>query len=157
MNATYLFPNKYKKWGWLIFVPTAIASFLVVAFEYNPAWLDANVFAIAVDEILGDKKWFSFIENNILNELLGVLMILSGIVLAFSKEKDEDEFIAQIRLSSLVWAVYVNYAILLLAFIFVYDMSFLWVMIFNMITILVFFIVRFNWKLHQLKKGAQHD
>ncbi|MEP2936269.1 MAG: hypothetical protein ABJM06_12320 [Gilvibacter sp.] len=157
MNSKFLFHNKYKKWGWLIFIPTAIASFIVVAWEVSPAWLDTKVFAIAVDEIFGDSKSFSFIDNNILNEILGVLMILSGLLLAFSKEKDEDEYIAQIRLSSLVWATYVNYAVLLLAFIFVYDLSFLWVMIFNMFTILVFFIVRFNYKLYQLKKSASHD
>lgn len=157
MNSKYLFNHKYKKWGWLVFIPTAIASFIVVALEISPSWLDTKVFAIAVDQIFEGSKSFSFVNNNILNEILGVLLIISGVLLAFSKEKDEDEYIAQIRLSSLVWATYVNYAVLLLAFLFVYDLSFLWVMIFNMFTILVFFIIRFNFKLYQLKKAASHD
>lgn len=91
------------------------------------------------------------LDNNILNEILGIIMIISSVLVAFSKEVNEDEYISKIRLESLVWAVYLNYAILLLAFVFVYGMSFLWVMIFNMFTILIFFIIRFNWQIRKLK------
>jgi hypothetical protein len=86
-----------------------------------------------------------------------VLIILSGLVVAFSKEKLEDELISSIRLKSLVWATYVNYGVLLLAFIFVYDLSFLWIMIFNMFTILVFFIIRFNWQLRKLHNTVSNE
>ena len=157
MNMNYLFPHKYKKWGWLIFIPTAVLAFLTVLNEYSPAWLDARVFAIAVDEVFGEEKYFGFIDNNLLNELLGVLLIISGLVVAFSKEKVEDELISSIRLKSLVWATYVNYGILLLAFVFVYNLSFLWVMIFNMFTLLVFFIIRFNWQVYRLRKSLVYE
>ena len=41
-------------------------------------------------------------------------MVLVGLFLiAFSKEKIEDEQIVQFRLDSLRWAIYLNYAILL--------------------------------------------
>jgi hypothetical protein len=65
-------------------------------------------------------------------------------MVGFSKEKNEDEYIANLRLSSLMWAVWVNYALLLLSFIFVYGMGFLHVMIYNMFTVLIIFIGRFN-------------
>jgi hypothetical protein len=57
----------------------------------------------------------------------------------------------------LVWATYVNYGVLLLAFIFVYDLSFLWIMIFNMFTILAFFIIRFNWQLYKLHNTVSNE
>ena len=69
-----------------------------------------------------------------------------------SEAEKMDEMISKIRLESLVWATYINYGILLLAMIFVYDMSFLWVMILNMFTILIFFIIRFNWQILKFKK-----
>jgi hypothetical protein len=52
----------------------------------------------------------------------------------------------------LAWAVYFNYAILILTFLFIYDFAFLWVMVFNMFTVLLFFIVRFNWQIFKLKR-----
>ncbi|MCB0375018.1 MAG: hypothetical protein KDD04_03770, partial [Sinomicrobium sp.] len=73
------------------------------------------------------------------------------------KEKDEDEFIGRIRLESLVWATYVNYGVLLLSFLFVYGLSFFWVMIVNMYTILIFFVVRFNLQLRKLKNSGNHE
>jgi len=83
---------------------------------------------------------------------VGIVLIISGLMVAFSKEKDEDEFISSIRLSSLVWATYWNYAILLVALILVYDLTFYWVMLFNMFTILVLFIVKFNWSIWRSRK-----
>ena len=77
--------------------------------------------------------------------------------MAFSKEKDEDELIAKIRLESLVWAMYLNYGILLLTFLLLYDFSFYWAMVFNMYTMLFFFIIRFNIKIWRLRKSVSYE
>jgi len=82
---------------------------------------------------------------------------LSSLLVAFSKEESEDEYISKIRLESLVWAVYFNYAILLISSLFIFDFAFLWVMIFNMFTILLFFIIRFNWQIYKLKKFVHYE
>ncbi len=157
MKLNYLFPNKYKKIGWMIFIPTVLFGLANLFLEYEPKFLDLKVPAIFIDELFGNQKLLGFTKNNILNEILGVLIIISSILVAFSKEKLEDEYIAKIRLESLVWATYVNYGILLVALIFVYDFSFLWVMIFNMFTVLIFFIVRFNWQVIKLKKLTNYE
>ncbi|HAI41223.1 MAG TPA: hypothetical protein DCM40_25505 [Maribacter sp.] len=157
MKVNYLFPNKYKKIGWLIFIPTAIIGLITLILEYEPDFLDFKVPAIFIDKIFGNKYLIGMVENNILNEVLGVLVIISSLLVAFSKEKSEDEYISKIRLESLVWAVYVNYGILLISFIFIFDLSFLWVMIFNIFTVLLFFIIRFNWQISKLKKSASYE
>jgi Ca2+-dependent lipid-binding protein len=108
-------------------------------------------------EIMGEEFIFGTTRNNVLNEIIGVVLILSFLMAAFSKEKQEDELIAKIRLESLVWATYVNYAVLLFSMIFIYGISFLWVMIFNMFTILLFFIIRFNWQVHKLNKSMGNE
>lgn len=157
MKLNYLFPNKYKKIGWMIFIPSVLFALANLFLEYEPKFLDLKVPAIFIDEFFGDKKFFGFKTNNILDEILGILIIISSLLVAFSKEKLEDEYIAKIRLESLVWATYVNYGILLVAIIFVYDFSFLWVMIFNMFTVLLFFIIRFNWQVIKLKKLTNYE
>ncbi len=157
MKAKYLFSHKFKKIGWIILIPSVVLGFLVVLFNYEPDFLDFNVPALVVEELMGEREYFGLINNNILNEIFGILIIISSILVAFSKEKIEDELISKIRLESLVWATYVNYGILIVAIIFVFDISFLWVMIFNMFTILLIFIIRFNWQVSKFKKAIGYE
>jgi hypothetical protein len=154
MTTKYLFPYKYKKIGWLILVPSAILGLVSLLVSYEPSFLNFNVPAIFINELFGDMKLVGMDNNNISNDIVGLLIIICSLLVAFSKEKSEDEYISKIRLESLVWAVYVNYGILLLSFLIIYDSSFLWVMMFNMFTILIFFIIRFNWQISRLKKLA---
>ena len=158
MKLNFLFPNKFKRIGWLTLIPSAIIGLLTLIYEYEPSFLDFNVPAIFVDELFSvNRKTFRMVTNNILNEILGVLIIISTFLVAFSKEKSEDEYISKIRFESLAWAVYFNYAILILTLLFIYDFAFLWVMVFNMFTVLLFFIVRFNWQISKLKKSASYE
>jgi len=157
MKLQYLFPSKYKQIGWIILIPMSILGLVALIFDYNPEFLDFNVPALFINEIFGNKQIYGMVTNNILNEILGVLVILSSILVAFSKEKVEDEYISKIRLESLVWAVYVNYGILLVSFLFIFDLAFLWVMILNMFTVLFFFIIRFNWQITKFKKLATYE
>ncbi|WP_158976222.1 hypothetical protein [Cellulophaga sp. L1A9] len=157
MNNNYLLPHKFKKMGFFMLIPSAILGFLALVFEYEPNYLDFNVPAIFLDDIFENKVVFGMVDNNILNEIFGILIIVSSLFVAFSKEKLEDEYISKIRLESLVWSVYANYGILLFSFAFIYGFSFLWVMIFNMFTILLFFIIRFNWQISKLKKAALYE
>ena len=158
MKLNFLFPNKFKSIGWFTLIPSAIIGLLILIYEYEPSFLDFNVPAIFVDELFSvNRKTFRMVANNILNEILGVLIIISTFLVAFSKEKSEDEYISKIRFESLAWAVYFNYAILILTVLFIYDFAFLWVMVFNMFTVLLFFIVRFNWQISKLKKSASYE
>jgi len=157
MKSNYLFPHKYKKIGWMILVPSAITGLIVLLGNYEPAFFNWHVPAIFIDEFLGEKQLYGISQENVLNEILGVLTIISLLLVAFSKEQYEDEFIAKVRLESLVWATFINYGILLIALILVYGVSFLWVMVFNMFTILIFFIVRFNWLIYKSKISLRHE
>ena len=158
MKLNFLFPNKFKSIGWFTLIPSAIIGLSTLIYEYEPSFLDFNVPAIFVDELFSvNKKTFRMVTNNILNEILGVLIVISTFLVAFSKEKSEDEYISKIRFESLAWAVYFNYAILILTLLFIYDFAFLWVMVFNMFTVLLFFIVRFNWQISKLKKSASYE
>jgi len=157
MKLNYLFPHTYKRIGLILLVPLMIAGWLVINFDVEPEFLNFKVPAIFVDEIFGEKFMFGFTENNILNEIIGIALIICFLMVSFSKEKQEDELIEKIRLDSLVWATYANYTVLLFSILFVYGISFLWVMICNMFTILLFFIIRFNWQVKVLNKNMSHE
>jgi hypothetical protein len=124
-------------------------------------WLDMKVFALFNDDFVfgnaNESGNFRFIETNVTLTLIGVLFIVGGMMVGFSKEKREDEFIANLRLSSLLWSVWVSYILLFLAFIFVYGMSFFNVMVYNMFTVLIIFIIRFNYILWRNSKSLADD
>ena len=157
MTSKYLFKSRYKIVGWIILIPSVILGLFTLINEWEPPFFDATVFGVFIDSFISTDKMFGTIENNILDELLGVLVIVGSLLVAFSREKDEDELITKIRLESLVWATYWNYGILILAFLLVYDISFFWVMVFNMFTILILFILKFNIKIWSMRKSAIYE
>ena len=152
MKTKYLFPNRFKIIGWFLFIPGIILGILYLLYEPHPEFLDATVFAIAESLFK-----FSFIINNVYDEITALLIIIGAIFIAFSREKSEDEYISKIRLDSLVWATYVNYIIVILAIIFIYDFGFYWVILLNMFTILIFFIIRYNWALYKSRKQIRDE
>ena len=84
------------------------------------------------------------------------LMVLVGLFLiAFSKEKIEDEQIVQLRLDSLRWAIYLNYAILLFSLIFTNGSDSKHILMLNIWLPLLFFILRFQWVLYRLNRSAK--
>ena len=158
MNTTILFPHWFKKMGWYILVPSMVLGICNMLDLLKFDFLDqATTFAIYSDEIVGPKSTFQWIKNNLTDEILTVLNIIGAIFVAFSKEKQEDEFMVKLRFEALVWSVYINYAVLVFFVIFFYGISFWYVMIFNLFAILFLFIFRFNYLLLKSKKSLSHE
>jgi len=158
MRSRFLISHKYKPLGWGLFlIGLGFGIFLLI----ND--LDYFDWQIKVFPLIGETGFLSqnpsltWSSNNITDEIVSVVMIVGGILVAFSKTKDEDEYISKIRMESLIWATYVNYFILILAILFVFDMSFFTVLIFNMFTLLVFFIVRFHYLLYKSRKVNEYE
>lgn len=141
MKSRFLLPHSLKRIGLLLFLPCLIIGIMVLHFEFE---IEGFQIAIPYGTVSIGK---TIIENNLTDELAAVLMLASLILIAFSAEKEEDEWVASVRLDSLQWAVYVNYGFLLVAILFVYDIYFFEALVFNMYTILVFFILRFHYVL----------
>jgi hypothetical protein len=157
MQHNLTLPNKYKKIGWFILVPSLVLGIISIIAKFELEWLNARVFAIFHNEFMGKTSYFSFIEVNITNTVIGVLFITGALLVGFSRERKEDEYIVGIRLSSLLWAVAVNYILLLLAFLFIYGSPFLDVMLYNMFTVLILFIARFHYVLYKNSKSVADE
>jgi len=148
MKLQYLFPNRFKKIGWIILIPSVVLGVYWLIEHPEPDFLD-----VTIPPFLIEESFLNSAKDNLLNEVIGLLLIISSFLVAFSKEKLEDEFINKIRLDSLVWATYFNYTILALSIIFIYNSGFLNIMAINLFTILIFFIIRFNWVLYKMKRS----
>ena len=84
-----------------------------------------------------------------------LVMALGLFIVAFSREKIEDEQIWHVRLDSLRWAIYINYLVLIASLIFIYDTAHilelkLWVP-------LIFFIIRFRWVIFRLNRSLSRE
>jgi len=157
MKSRFLFPHHYKPIGWVIFVIGFILGIILMLNDYNyPEW-EVSVFPLISENDFFSKPAFEWSTNNIADEIASVFMIVGGILVSFSKTKDEDEYISKIRMESLIWATYVNYIILIITILFVFDISFFNVLIFNMFTILLFFMVRFHYELFKLKNVKEDE
>jgi len=86
------------------------------------------------------------------------LMVLIGLFLiAFSRERVEDEQITQLRLDSLRWAIYLNYALLLFSLVFTHGGESDHILVLNIWLPLLFFILRFQWVLYRLNRSARSN
>lgn len=137
MKSNYLLPHFLKKVGWIAFVPSLALGLLVLYANFEIPGFEASGVGF---HILG--------KNNLTDELAAICVMASLFLIAFTEEKVEDEWVMKVRLDSLQWAVYVNYGLLAVAILFVYESKFFDVMVYNMFTILVFFTLRFNYMLH---------
>jgi len=79
-------------------------------------------------------------------EMSGI--IISLCLIAFSRLKKEDEYIRDIRLRSIQLSVFLNYVYVLILIWTVYGIDFLLSVCQNLLTILVLFILIFNFNLY---------
>lgn len=149
MKATNLLPHRLKRIGWIIFLPALFLGIMVLYFDYQIPGFEI-VIPYSKD-FFSDKP----VQNNLTDEFVSIIVMVALILIAFTEEKLEDEWVSKIRLESLQWSVYANYVLLILAIVLVYDMYFFQALIYNMYTILIFFILRFNYVL-RVKFNPNH-
>lgn len=159
MKTRYLFPSKFKVVGWLLFLIGLFFGIILMVYDFDYFNWEVNVFPLIGEKegVFTANKRLAWSINNVSDEVASLLIIVGGLLVGFSKTKDEDEFISKIRMESLIWATYVNYAILLLAVLFVFDMPFFSVLIYNMFTVLFIFIFRFHFLLFKSKKQLRYE
>ncbi|MFL1011531.1 hypothetical protein [Flavisericum labens] len=146
MKTNYLLPNNYKKLGWLLFIGGIISGLITYFIGLKTEPLKIKVLSIFNNFAFGPKEmqYFKFIETGFMFELILLSIIFGGLIVGLSKEKVEDEFIYKLRKDSLVWAIVFNYAVLTFLIFFIYNYTFVHVLVLNMFTPLLFFIIRFN-------------
>jgi hypothetical protein len=161
MTQSLLLPHRFKKIGWLLLIPATILGIYLISQGFSANLIHTKVFSFFNSPILSLSKHsyapFSIIYVDVTNTIAGVLFLTASVFVGFSKEKKEDEFIEKLRLSSLLWAVWVSNILLLIGFLFFYELSFFYIMIFNMFTVQIIFIARFNYILFQNRKGATDE
>jgi len=144
MKNSMLLPYRFKKIGWAIFVPTLLLGIFVALQEF-----DTTSSAKMIEHLIDDQPWF----NNLL--IIGILC--GNLFITCSREKVEDEMIARIRLDALLFALYANTAIIAVAALATYGLAFVDIMIYNLFTLPLLFLVILRYQLWRLKKTTQNE
>jgi hypothetical protein len=144
MLTKVLLPHHYQKIGWITILPFSVLLFAINYLSFELSWL--SVSQVSTD---GIGKLFDPDKTNYSIEFALIGVFVSLFLIAFSKEKQEDEYIQKLRLDSLLLAFYVHTLILILGTLMFYGFGFLEFMGYNMFTIQLIFIGRFKWVLFQ--------
>jgi hypothetical protein len=154
MKPKLLLPYRCKLIGLLVFLPSLILGIAIYFYDFNFSILESAGTTIKL-ETSGTQMNVSD-ARNYTDELALTGMIIGLLMIAFSRQKEEDEFINKIRLESLQWAILVNYILLIIATWAVYGFDYIDVMIYNMLTVLLIFNIRFHILIWRNNYSAKH-
>ena len=146
----YLFNYKYKKIsGWIFYLLIPVGLFLLLTDRIQDIFV-VNVFSIFSYEWFGSEpKGFGWIENGLGDEVFTLLIIVSGIVNSFSKEKIEDELISRIRLESLSLSLFISFGLIIISTFLVYNLNYMYVLVSNLFLIILLFNLIFKFRLYK--------
>ena len=87
--------------------------------------------------------------------MLGLLVSL--VFIALSKEKDEDEMTAVVRMQSFVWSFWCTSVIMLIAILFVYDFAFLLFSFASVFVCFIMYICKFNYEMIKIRRMQNEE
>ncbi len=130
---TYLLPSKFLVPSGIIFYASVLLGVLFIVFPDLSQNLSIelsvpNFFWKDADNLLVEKSFW--IQNNMIDELLTLLLVGSGLIHLFSKEKQEDEFIMQLRFHAMKWSYLLNFTVLAIGSLLVYGLPYFNMMLF---------------------------
>ncbi len=149
MKKSYLLPVGFKKAGLWMVVPFLVLSVLCLCSSdvLVNVCINATVPAVTCHE-----GWFCMTETALIEEVSMLGLLISLVFIALSREQDEDEMTAHIRMQSFVWSTWATSIIIALGILFVYDLEFLTFMFMTMFLYLMLYIVKFNLAMHRERK-----
>ena len=137
---SYLFSNKFKKTSGVVFYLSILVGLFLLLTDRIQDVFVVNVFSIFSYEWFGSEQTgFGWIENGLGDEIFTLLIIVSGLINSFSKEKIEDELISRIRLESLSLSVFISFGLIIISTFLVFDINYMYVLVFNLFLIILLF------------------
>ena len=148
MQSALLLPYKYKLIGSIMLMVSLALGIFVRFWDFQFQFLTV---------VLRKKPGTVFDDKiNFTDEFALSGIILALLFIAFAREKSEDEFINKTRLESWQWAVLINYILLLVATWTVHGLAYIDVMMYNMLTIPIIFIIRFHYVMYKTKSFTEN-
>lgn len=140
-------PKGLRTAGIIFSISGIVLIFLKHQFNYKPEFLNLKVFAIYSMYI--KSQTFSFITHQMIEDIGGILLISGLFLIAFTREKLEQEGLDALRLKAFIVTAWFNLFYLLFAILFFYGFGFVAAMIFFAIGWLVVYILSFRYLVYR--------
>jgi hypothetical protein len=141
MKTRFLFPYWCRYLGYVLII------------AHIPAVFFRNSLGLNNHDPAGNTELFN--NHHVFFISTTLAMAIGLFLVAFAKEKLEDEQISQLRLDSLQWAIYLNYILLTVTLIFSSDKEH--ILLLNLWVPLIFFIIRFRWVIFRLNQSLSRE
>ena len=161
MKKTFLFPSYFRKIGWIISITTLLyfligLIFFAAKYDFNfkmPAIVGYGEIPFFSEE----TKYFVLAPTSFITTLFPVLMIIGFVFIAFSRERNEDEYVSKIRERALVWSVLLTCVVLILSILFIYGMTAFYIFWFDFLFFLLLFVIKFRIDIFRFNRSAKKD
>ena len=145
-TRSFLLPFCFKKVGMWMFLPFAALCLLLqvnLIPEIKIPWI-----------AFGDNFLYTG-EADLLTEVGMMGLLVSLCFISLSKEKDEDEMTAQIRMRSFVWSLWITSFILAFGILFVMGFNFLYFAFVALYLYYLIFILKFNFTMRAIRREGR--
>ncbi len=146
-TRNYLLPYAYKKVGMWMFLPFAAICLCLL--------LDVKLPQIEIPWIaLGDGFFYQG-KADLITEIGMTGLLVALCFIALSREKDEDEMTAHIRMQSFVWSLWFTSVILAFGMLFIMGLNFLSFALVALYLYYLVYILKFNWTMRSIRRAGR--
>ncbi|MDO5443359.1 MAG: hypothetical protein Q4G10_06775 [Bacteroidia bacterium] len=153
----FLLPYKFKKFGMYMFIPfCAICLWCLFSGEFEFNYMQWPCISLFFQELFDDNTTLPKLSTtDPINEIGMFGLLISMCFIALSKEKDEDEMTALIRMKSFVFSFWVMAAILAFSILFVYGIMFMEFAFVAVFLVFLIYIVKFNFAMRRIRREGR--
>ncbi|MDD5508788.1 MAG: hypothetical protein PHD25_10780 [Bacteroidales bacterium] len=144
--------QRYKIPGYAL-IMTGIL--LTILYSVDMVKIKVPVFAIHSSYLA--TKYFTVIKTNIIEEIIFLCYFAGFLLTAFSREKIENVAYNDLRSASWKSAILINTALLVLTTLFVFGRGFLTVLIINMFSVFILYLILFNIKKRRFDRNSTRE
>ena len=152
MKQNYLLPHGFKRVGQIILVHFLAACIWLLCGPCEGDWLTVKVPALFTLDLASTSEWLGMTATDPVNEICMLGLLVSLVFLALSKEKDEDEMTAVVRMQSFVWSFWCTAILMLVAILFVYDLAFMYFAFASVFVCFIMYICKFNYEMIKIRR-----
>ena len=152
MKKNYLLPHNFKLIGLVMLVPFLAVCIWLLLGPCECDWLFVKVPALLTLDIASTSEWFGITETDPVNEICMLGLLVSLVFIALSKEKDEDEMTAVVRMQSFVWSFWCTAILMSVAILFVYDLAFMYFAFASVYVSFIMYISKFNYEMIKIRR-----
>jgi hypothetical protein len=135
-------PRNFRFVGIFFIVLGLIQGISRFYFGNKPDMLDMKMFALSSSYL--DTKYMEVVRNNLSEEFTGFFLVAGLFLIAFSRDKKENEQKNKLRLRAFYLTAYLNFIFLLVSLFFTFGFAFIYMLIANMGISLLFYILVFR-------------